>query len=107
MLSHNGVPLRDRLDGVQLHDTLDVLPRLRGGGGDGGSTGAESRSCYLEMYLGKKPDQGGVGLLTGGVTNGEPDEEGMCSFIKHSLLIDPGESRGGKTGALDHLPPLR
>eukprot|EP00887_Chlorella_sp_A99_P002780 scaffold6.g2780.t1 len=37
--------------------TLDLLPRLRGGGGDGGSTGAESRSCYLEMYLGKKPDK--------------------------------------------------
>lgn len=31
--------------------------RLRGGGGDGGSTGAESRECYLEMYLEKKPDK--------------------------------------------------
>eukprot|EP00897_Mesotaenium_endlicherianum_P004342 jgi/Mesen1/3936/ME000209S02947 len=31
--------------------------RLRGGGGDGGSTCAESRSCYLEMYLSKKPDK--------------------------------------------------
>jgi hypothetical protein len=28
--------------------------RLRGGGGDGGSTGAESRSSYLEMYKTKK-----------------------------------------------------
>lgn len=37
--------------------TLQLLPRLRGGGGDGGATGAESRSCYLEMYLGKKPDK--------------------------------------------------
>ncbi len=36
---------------------LQVLSRLRGGGGDGGSTGAESRSCYLEMYQGKKPDK--------------------------------------------------
>ncbi len=27
-----------------------VLLRLRGGGGDGGATGAESRSSYLEMY---------------------------------------------------------
>lgn len=37
--------------------TLELLPRLRGGGGDGGSTGAESRSCYLEMYAGKKRDK--------------------------------------------------
>ena len=29
--------------------------RLRGGGGDGGATGAESRSSYLEMYMSKKP----------------------------------------------------
>lgn len=33
-----------------------VLARLRlvGGGGDGGSTGAESRDCYLDMYKEKK-----------------------------------------------------
>jgi hypothetical protein len=37
--------------------TLELLPRLRGGGGDGGSTGAESRSSYLEMYAGKKKDK--------------------------------------------------
>ncbi|KAK3131780.1 hypothetical protein QOZ80_6AG0511360 [Eleusine coracana subsp. coracana] len=30
---------------------------LRGGGGDGGATGAESRDCYLSMYLAKKPDK--------------------------------------------------
>jgi hypothetical protein len=28
--------------------------RLRGGGGDGGATGAESRSSYLEMYKTQK-----------------------------------------------------
>ena len=28
--------------------------RLQGGGGDGGSTGAESRSCFLEMYSSRK-----------------------------------------------------
>ena len=33
------------------------LFRLRGGGGDGGSTGAESRSTYLEMYAGKQHDK--------------------------------------------------
>lgn len=37
--------------------TLDFQGRLRGGGGDGGSTGAESRDCYLEMYKGKKRDK--------------------------------------------------
>ena len=31
--------------------------RLRGGGGDGGATGAESRISYLEMYMGKKADK--------------------------------------------------
>lgn len=53
--------------GVALFGTLELLPRLRGGGGDGGSTGAESRSCYLEMYAGKKADKvgarGWMGLL--------------------------------------------
>ena len=33
-----------------------VLAVLRGGGGDGGATGAESRSCYLDMYKTKKAD---------------------------------------------------
>ena len=42
--------------GVQSGALLEALPRLRGGGGDGGSTGAESRSSYLEMYAGKKHD---------------------------------------------------
>ena len=31
--------------------------RLCGGGGDGGSTGAESRSSYLEMYREKRADK--------------------------------------------------
>jgi hypothetical protein len=35
----------------------DTVLRCRGGGGDGGSTGAESRSCYLEMYKGKQHDK--------------------------------------------------
>lgn len=37
--------------------TLTLAYRLLGGGGDGGSTGAESRSCYLEMYAGRKNDK--------------------------------------------------
>ncbi|CAN8253134.1 unnamed protein product [Cochlearia groenlandica] len=34
-----------------------LASRLRGGGGDGGATGAESRDCYLKMYAEKKPDK--------------------------------------------------
>jgi Rtf2 RING-finger len=43
--------------GISTGSVLDFLPRLRGGGGDGGSTGAESRSSYLAMYAGKKLDK--------------------------------------------------
>lgn len=42
---------------VQRDSTVEVQRRLRGGGGDGGATGAESRSSYLEMYMSKKPDK--------------------------------------------------
>jgi hypothetical protein len=42
---------------LQHGSTVTVTSRLRGGGGDGGSTGAESRSSYLEMYASKKPDK--------------------------------------------------
>jgi len=42
---------------VQSGSVLQLLHRLRGGGGDGGATGAESRSSYLEMYMDKKPDK--------------------------------------------------
>ncbi|MEW5299104.1 MAG: hypothetical protein WDW36_002150 [Sanguina aurantia] len=47
------------LSGIRITpaSTLHLSGRLRGGGGDGGSTGAESRSCYLEMYLGKRHDK--------------------------------------------------
>lgn len=40
--------------GVLAGDYVTLYPRLRGGGGDGGSTGAESRSSFLEMYATKK-----------------------------------------------------
>jgi Rtf2 RING-finger len=36
--------------------TLAAHPRARGGGGDGGSTGAENRAAYLEMYAERKAD---------------------------------------------------
>lgn len=41
------------VDGSTVHIHLC----LRGGGGDGGATGAESRASYLEMYMEKKPDK--------------------------------------------------
>eukprot|EP00775_Hariotina_reticulata_P005356 gene5356-5592_t len=43
--------------GLEHGASLSACSMLRGGGGDGGSTGAESRSCYLEMYAEKKPDK--------------------------------------------------
>ena len=42
--------------GVAPYATLSLSLRARGGGGDGGSTGAESRSAYLEMYAAPKAD---------------------------------------------------
>jgi hypothetical protein len=46
-----------RQQGLRGGSVLQLHLRLRGGGGDGGSTGAESRSSYLEMYQGKKHDK--------------------------------------------------
>lgn len=43
--------------GILGGETLDMALPLRGGGGDGGATGAESRDCYLSMYLDRKPDK--------------------------------------------------
>ncbi|XP_061375786.1 uncharacterized protein LOC133317902 [Gastrolobium bilobum] len=57
----NGKPLSDDtpLSSPQIAplSTLVLRSRLRGGGGDGGATGAESRDCYLKMYAEKKPDK--------------------------------------------------
>ncbi|MBA0728527.1 hypothetical protein Golax_001419 [Gossypium laxum] len=57
----NGKPLSDStlLPNPQIShlSTLFLLPRVSGGGGDGGATGAESRDCYLKMYAVKKPDK--------------------------------------------------
>jgi hypothetical protein len=61
VLLHNSKQLDDTAmlseAGVTEGATLSVSSSLRGGGGDGGSTGAESRSCYLEMYAERKPDK--------------------------------------------------
>ena len=43
--------------GVRGYFCIDIVPCLNGGGGDGGSTGAEDRAAYLAMYAGKKHDK--------------------------------------------------
>ncbi|KAJ0984871.1 hypothetical protein J5N97_003227 [Dioscorea zingiberensis] len=54
----NGKPLPDSTPiSTALLPAITLRLRLRGGGGDGGATGAESRDCYLNMYAVKKPDK--------------------------------------------------
>lgn len=57
----DGRPINDSTllygSGISPFSTLVLRFRLRGGGGDGGATGAESRDCYLKMYAEKKPDK--------------------------------------------------
>ncbi|CAD6337430.1 unnamed protein product [Miscanthus lutarioriparius] len=53
------------------------LRALRGGGGDGGATGAESRDCYLSMYLTKKPDKA------------DPNEARLSRFTCCALSGEP------------------
>ncbi|XP_009605182.1 uncharacterized protein [Nicotiana tomentosiformis] len=43
--------------GISPFSTLVLRLRLRGGGGDGGATKAESRDCYLKIYVTKKLDK--------------------------------------------------
>lgn len=61
--------------GVQTDNPLqaELVARLRGGGGDGGATGAESRDSYLSMYAEKKPDKVDAG------------EEKLASFTQCRL----------------------
>jgi hypothetical protein len=51
---------------------LAVSRLARGGGGDGGATGAESRSCYLEMYA----EGGGQGFSR--------KQESLGGFVRYS-----------------------
>lgn len=60
--SINGKPLGDSSTLLSSGITkpfanLTLRVRALGGGGDGGSTCAESRDCYLNMYAVKKPDK--------------------------------------------------
>ncbi|KAK3001624.1 hypothetical protein RJ639_020754 [Escallonia herrerae] len=77
----NGRPLPDstRLQNPRFtpHSTLVLHPRLPGGGGDGGATGAESRDCYLNMYAVKKPDKV------------DPNEQRLSKWLNCALTNEP------------------
>ncbi|XP_017983960.1 PREDICTED: protein RTF2 homolog [Theobroma cacao] len=77
----NGKPLADStlLPNSQLTplSTLFLVPRLSGGGGDGGATGAESRDCYLKMYAVKKPDKV------------DPNEQRLGKWLNCALSNEP------------------
>ena len=59
-ISAAGTPLHPHhalpFSALPLILTADLARPLAGGGGDGGSTGAECRSAYLEMYRAARPD---------------------------------------------------
>ena len=59
------------------YGTLHIGVRLRGGGGDGGATGAESRDCYLNMYAVKKPDKV------------DPNEARLAKWTRCTLSSEP------------------
>ncbi|KAK1429216.1 hypothetical protein QVD17_11421 [Tagetes erecta] len=63
--------------GVTNSSTLTLNFRLRGGGGDGGATGAESRDCYLNMYADKKPDKV------------DPNEQRLSKWLNCALSNEP------------------
>lgn len=63
--------------GIQGFSTLGLGFRVRGGGGDGGATGAESRDCYLNMYAVKKPDKV------------DPNEIKLAKFTNCALSSEP------------------
>ncbi|KAG5564062.1 hypothetical protein RHGRI_000284 [Rhododendron griersonianum] len=77
----NGKPLPDsttlRNSQVTPFSTLTLRRRLRGGGGDGGSTCAESRDCYLNMYAVKKPDKV------------DPNEQRLSKWLNCALSNEP------------------
>ncbi|KAA3486226.1 protein RTF2-like protein [Gossypium australe] len=77
----NGKPLSDStlFPNPQISDlsTLFLLPRVSGGGGDGGATGAESRDCYLKMYAVKKPDKV------------DPNEKRLGKWLNCALSNEP------------------
>ncbi|TKY54715.1 RTF protein [Spatholobus suberectus] len=75
----NGKPLPDQTPLSQFPplSALSLRSRLRGGGGDGGATGAESRDCYLNMYAEKKPDKV------------DPNEQRLSKWLNCALSNEP------------------
>ncbi|KAF7116040.1 hypothetical protein RHSIM_RhsimUnG0040000 [Rhododendron simsii] len=77
----NGKPLPDsttlRNSQITPLSTLTLRGRLPGGGGDGGSTCAESRDCYLNMYAVKKPDKV------------DPNEQRLSKWLNCALSNEP------------------
>ncbi|KAK4257537.1 hypothetical protein QN277_007111 [Acacia crassicarpa] len=77
----NGRPLADHtpisVSQIPLSSTLILRSRSRGGGGDGGATGAESRDCYLNMYVEKKPDKV------------DPNEQRLSKWLNCALSNEP------------------
>ncbi|KAK4765232.1 hypothetical protein SAY86_026322 [Trapa natans] len=57
--------------------TMILHRKVRGGGGDGGATGAESRDCYLNMYAEKKPDKV------------DPNEQRLSKWLNCALSNEP------------------
>ena len=85
--------------GVRAGATLTLALRaLRGGGGDGGATGAESRSAYLEMYA----DGGGKGYSTKRETLG-----GFVRYSTQSTVRDRDEREEELARDTVLLPQLR
>ncbi|CAN6202285.1 unnamed protein product [Urochloa humidicola] len=79
-LTSDGRPLAPTSRVAALPPSASVqlrLRALRGGGGDGGATGAESRDCYLSMYLAKKPDKA------------DPNETRLSRFTCCALSGEP------------------
>ncbi|CAH8366060.1 unnamed protein product [Eruca vesicaria subsp. sativa] len=77
----NGKPLyastRIQVSNLPSVSLLTLHPRLLGGGGDGGATGAESRDCYLNMYAEKKPDKV------------DPNEQRLSKWLNCALSNEP------------------
>ncbi|XP_062078351.1 uncharacterized protein LOC133782916 [Humulus lupulus] len=77
----NGRPLDDSSQILSSQiaplSTLILQSRARGGGGDGGATGAESRDCYLKMYAEKKPDKV------------DPNEQRLSKWLNCALSNEP------------------
>ncbi|CAN8301453.1 unnamed protein product [Cochlearia groenlandica] len=71
------VSTRIQVSNLPSVSTLALHPRLRGGGGDGGATGAESRDCYLKMYAEKKPDKV------------DPNEQRLSKWLNCALSNEP------------------